>query len=191
MELFRPLQRKKEIDVVWIGNWGDEERTAELEEFLISPAAAQPDLRVAAYGVRYPDTALQKLAAANIEYRGYLPNIFSPQVYAESMVSVHIPRRQYANGLAGIPTIRVFEALACGVPLLCSPWSDEEQLFRPGEDYLLAQDGRDMTAQLRHLLRDARARRQLADNGMKTIRERHTCTHRAHELISICEEIAG
>ncbi len=74
----------------------------------------------------------KKLADANIEYRGYLPNLFSPQVYAESMVSVHIPRRQYANGLAGIPTIRVFEALACGIPLVCSPWRDEENLFRPG-----------------------------------------------------------
>jgi spore maturation protein CgeB len=144
-----------------------------------------------AHGVRYPETALQKLAAANIEYRGYLPNILSPQVYAESVVSVHIPRRQYSSGLAGIPTIRVFEALACGIPLVCSPWSDEENLFRPGEDYLVTQDGKDMTAQLRHLLHDARARRQLAENGLKAIRERHTCAHRAHELIAICEEISG
>jgi spore maturation protein CgeB len=191
IEQFHPLRRKKSIDAVWIGNWGDEERTHELEEFLIGPAAALSDLRVVAHGVRYPELAVKKLADANIEYRGYLPNLFSPQVYSESFIALHIPRRQYANGLAGIPTIRVFEALACGVPLVCSPWTDEEALFRPGQDYLVVRDGQEMAAELRRLLRDARARHQLAENGLQTIRERHTCAHRAQELLSIYEEIAG
>jgi spore maturation protein CgeB len=136
------------------------------------------------------DVALQKLVSANIEYRGYLPNLLSPQVYAESAVSVHIPRREYANGLAGIPTIRVFEALACGIPLVCSPWTDQENLFRPGEDYLIVNDGVEMTEQLRHLRRDGKARYQLAENGLKTIRERHTCAHRAQQLMEICQEIS-
>jgi spore maturation protein CgeB len=191
IDQFKPLRRKKEIDVVWIGNWGDEERTRELEEFLIGPAAGMPDCLVVAHGVRYPEVALQKLKSANIEYRGYLPNLFSPQVYAESMVAVHVPRRQYTNGLAGIPTIRVFEALACGIPLVCAPWSDEEKLFRPGEDYLVVDDGEAMAAELRRLMHDTKARQQLAENGLKTIRARHTCKHRAEELMSIYEEITG
>jgi spore maturation protein CgeB len=191
IEQFYPLQRKKEIDVIWVGNWGDEERTAELEEFLIGPAAMLRDCRVVVHGVRYPDTALSKLASANIGYRGYLPNLFSPQAYAESVLTVHIPRRQYANGLAGIPTIRVFEVLACGIPLVCSPWRDEEGLFRPGEDYLVVEDGDAMASEIVHLMRDPKARHQLAENGLKTIRERHTCAHRAQQLISICEEIAA
>jgi spore maturation protein CgeB len=40
--------------------------------------------------------------------------------------------------LPGIPTIRVFEALACGIPLVSAPWDDSEHLFRPGEDFLVA-----------------------------------------------------
>ena len=191
VDQFRPLQRGKDIDVVWIGNWGDEERTRELEEFLIGPAMALGESRVVAHGVRYPEAALKKLADANIEYRGYLPNLFSPQVYAESMITVHVPRRQYANGLAGIPTIRVFEALACGIPLVCSPWSDEENLFRPGQDYLVVRDGREMAEELHRLLRDTKARKQLAENGLRAIRERHTCAHRAAQLVSIYEEIVG
>lgn len=190
VEQFHPLHRRKEIDVIWIGNWGDEERTAELEEFLIRPALALQELRVVVHGVRYPELALQKLVSANIEYRGYLPNMLSPQVYAESVFSVHIPRRQYSNGLSGIPTIRVFEALACGTPLVCSPWVDEEKLFRPGDDYLIARDGIEMVEQLRYLSRDGKARYQLAENGLKTIRERHTCAHRAQELMAICREIS-
>ena len=191
VEQFHPLRSGKEMDLVWIGNWGDEERSAELEEFLMRPASALSDARTVAYGVRYPEDALNKLKAAGIEYRGYLPNLLSPQVYGESRVTVHIPRRHYANGLAGIPTIRVFESLACGIPLVCSPWNDEEKLFTPGHDYLVAQDGREMVGILQQLLRDAQARRQLAKNGLRTIHERHTCAHRAQELLAICEEIAG
>ena len=49
---------------------------------------------------------------------------------------MHVPRRFYVEALPGIPTIRVFEALACGIPLLSAPWSEAEGLFRPGEDFL-------------------------------------------------------
>ena len=72
------------------------------------------------------------LRDAGIEFRGYLPNLQAPRAYAQSRLALHVPRHQYANGLSGIPTIRVFEALACGAPLVCSPWTDSEGLFRPG-----------------------------------------------------------
>jgi spore maturation protein CgeB len=191
VDQFRPLRRGRETDVVWIGNWGDEERTRELEEFLIAPAAEMEGRRrVVAHGVRYPASALAKLASAGIEYRGYLPNLLSPEVYARTALTIHVPRRQYANGLSGIPTIRVFEALACGIPLICSPWSDEENLFYPGQDYVVVRDGKQMKSELQRLLRDEKARQQIGANGTRTIRERHTCAHRARQLISICEEIA-
>jgi len=191
IEKFHPVSHQKEIDVVWVGNWGDEERTRELEEFLIAPAEELPGCRVVVHGVRYPDIALHKLSQAGIEYRGYLPNLRSPEVYGRSALAIHVPRRQYTNGLSGIPTIRVFEALACGIPLVCSPWQDEEHLFHPGEDYLVVKDGKHMKAELQRLLRDETARRQIAEQGVRTIRERHTCAHRARQLISICEELAA
>jgi spore maturation protein CgeB len=193
---FKPfLQEKddtdseKNTDVLWIGNWGDEERTRELEEFLIDPALSLKNCRVAAHGVRYPDAAVKKLQDAGIEYRGYLPNLDAPASYARTVLSLHVPRKFYANGLSGIPTIRMFEVMACGSPLICSPWIDSENLFRPGEDYVSVPDGPSMAAEIRHLLRDETARRQLAANGLETIIKRHTCEHRASELLQICEEL--
>ena len=186
---FTPQRVAKEIDLVWIGNWGDDERALELNEFLIAPASAQPRRRVVAHGVRYPDAVLEKLAQAGIEYRGYLSNLQSIRTYAASFAALHVPRRHYANGLSGIPTIRVFEALACGVPLLCSPWSDDEGLFHPGEDYLVVRDGQAMKAELENLLRNPAAGLELGEHGMRTIRRRHTCAHRARQFISICEEV--
>ncbi len=187
--IFKPAEAEKRTDVLWIGNWGDEERTRELEEYLICPASALPHRRFAVHGVRYPGRALDRLTAAGIAFRGYLPNLRSPQAYSESKLALHVPRRQYANGLSGIPTIRVFEALACGAPLLCSPWNDIEGLFRPGEDYIVVSDGLSMLTEIERLLADDAARRQIAENGLHTIRERHTCDHRAQQLTEIIEEL--
>jgi spore maturation protein CgeB len=186
---FKPLHCAKDIDVLWIGNWGDEERTSELEEFLITPAKALSGSNFVVHGVRYPQVGLRKLEEAAIDYRGYLPNLECPKVYGRSNLTLHVPRRQYANGLSGIPTIRVFEALACGIPLVCSPWTDVEGLFRPGQDYITVSDGKAMEAQIRELLKDDAARRQLSDSGLASIHARHTCDHRAEQLLEICEEI--
>jgi len=186
---FFPVETAKDSDVVWIGNWGDEERTRELEEFLINPARSIPEFKFAVHGVRYPEQALKRLADSNIDFRGYLPNLCAPETYSRSKISLHVPRRFYANGLSGIPTIRVFEALAAGSPLVCAPWSDTEGLFRPGEDYICVPDSAAMIAELRHLLNDEGARHQLAANGLQSIRARHTCAHRARQLLEICHEL--
>jgi spore maturation protein CgeB len=186
---FFPTETAKDTDVVWIGNWGDEERTKELHEFLITPASAMRDHKFVVHGVRYPDDALGQLAASGVEFRGYLSNLRAPEAYAHSRISLHVPRRFYANGLSGVPTIRVFESLAVGSPLVCSPWSDSEGLFRPGQDYICVPDKSAMISELKHLLRNDAARRQLAASGLEAIRARHTCAHRAQQLQQICHEL--
>jgi spore maturation protein CgeB len=188
-EVFKPMPAKRSSDLLWIGNWGDEERTRELNEYLIGPALDLRGIKAVVHGVRYPDAALASLHEAGIEYRGYLPNLKAPQIYSQSALSIHIPRRQYSNGLSGIPTIRVFEALACGATLVCSPWSDEESLFRPGQDFMVARDGPGMRDLIVSLLKDEKARKQIAASGIQTIRNHHTCMHRAEQLMGIWEEL--
>jgi spore maturation protein CgeB len=93
------------------------------------------------------------------------------------------------EALPGIPTIRPFEALACGIPLVSSPWEDAEHLFRPGLDYLVARDGREMARHLRDVLGDPQLAASLRASGLQTIRTRHTCAHRVDELLRIAAEI--
>jgi spore maturation protein CgeB len=185
---FRPLDRPREQDVVWIGNWGDEERTRELREFWLNGARAMPELRWAAHGVRYPHYALAELADAGVEFRGWAPSLEVPEVFARSRATLHVPRRAYVDALAGIPTIRVFEALACGIPLVCAPWRDAEKLFRPG-DYVTAGTPAAMHAALRRLCASEDARAEQAARGLETVLARHTCDHRAAELLSIVAEL--
>jgi spore maturation protein CgeB len=187
--LFRPMAGSREGDLVWIGNWGDGERTRELEEMLIEPVKSL-GLRARVHGVRYPDEAKTALATAGIAYGGWLPNFHVPGVFARHRVTVHVPRRPYVEALPGIPTIRPFEALACGIPLVSAPWRDDDRLFTAGKDYLVARDGTEMKRQLRAVLEDQGLARSLADHGRETVLARHTCAHRVDELFAILKELS-
>lgn len=183
--LFRPMPEiDRTGDLIWIGNWGDDERSAEIAEFLIDPAQSL-GLKTTVRGVRYPDHALDALRNAGIAYGGWIANADVPAAFASHKVTVHIPRRPYVQHLPGIPTIRIFEALACGIPLISAPWDDAEHLFSPGTDFLLARDGEDMKKNMRDVLSDADHAASLAAAGLKTIRARHTCRHRVDELFAI------
>lgn len=175
-------------DVIWIGNWGDDERTRELHEFLFTPVAA---LRLCAtvFGVRYPGEARQALAKAGIRYGGWLPNYVAPVMFSRYRLTVHIPRGPYVRALPGIPTIRVFEALACGIPLVSAPWDDVEALFTPGKDFLVAHDTREMIGHVQALLAEPRYAAELARHGRETVLQRHTCRHRVDELLAIVQSI--
>ena len=179
-----PAVETERTGLVWIGNWGDGERTEELERFLFRPAQ-ETALPLDIYGVRYPEEALAALARYGVHYHGWAPNARAPEIFARHLATVHVPRRYYTTILPGIPTIRVFEALACGIPLVSAPWNDAEGLFTPGRDYLVARDGAEMTRELTQLANDPAMRAELAAHGIATILARHTCEHRVDELLAI------
>jgi spore maturation protein CgeB len=191
VRVFHPIpNERREGDLIWIGNWGDDERTAELHELLIGPAR-DLGLRTRVHGVRYPEEARAALAEAGIEYAGWLANHQVPRAFARFRVTVHVPRRPYVESLPGIPTIRPFEAMACGIPLVSAPWDDAEGLFTPGEDFLVAENGEAMKRHLRDVLNDPDLARHLAERGRRTILERHTCAHRVDELLAIAAGLRG
>jgi spore maturation protein CgeB len=171
-------------DLVWIGNWGDDERTRELQDFLFRPVKAL-HLDCHVYGVRYPNSVLHQLQKEQVSYGGWLPNFRVPDVFANHAVTVHVPRRYYAQKLPGIPTIRPFEAMACGIPLVSAPWQDSEKLFTAGEDYLVAHDTHEMQRHLHTILHDRDFAAHLAHHALVTIRRQHTCGHRVEQLLDI------
>jgi spore maturation protein CgeB len=185
---FRPLRRRKEGDLVWIGNWGDGERSRELRTFLLGPAQ-KLGLGGDIYGVRYPSASIRAVERAGLRYRGWIANHRAPEAFARHRVTVHVPRRPYVAALPGIPTIRVFEALACGIPLVSAPWEDSEGLFTPGRDFLFARTGSEMQERLREVVSDPQLARSLARNGRRAVLARHTCAHRVDELLQILSQL--
>ena len=186
---FHPPEHEREREgLVWIGNWGDGERSREIVDFLLKPAR-EAGLPLDIYGVRYPAEAKRTVARFGARYDGWLANAAAADVFAKHLATVHVPRRFYTEVLPGIPTIRVFEALACGIPLVSAPWEDSEHLFRVGDDFLMVRDGAEMTRELLELKNDPALRQSLVRSGLETIRNRHTCAHRVDELMTIVERL--
>ncbi len=188
IDLYHPLPHiRPRQDLVWIGNWGDDERRIELERYLIEPVASL-GLSAKIYGVRYPETALEAIAAAGMEYGGWLPAHRVPAAFARARLTVHVPRGPYTRSLPGIPTIRMFEAMACRIPIASAPWDDVEELFAPGT-YLRVNGGEQMKAALDMLLRDTDLATAVSEAAYSHVVEHHTCRQRAIELLNIVEGI--
>jgi spore maturation protein CgeB len=189
--LFHPSAETVERKgAVWIGNWGDGERSQELRDYMLRPTRTL-GIPLDIYGVRYPDEARAELAQSGAHYHGWAANARAPEIFARHLFTMHVPRRFYVTQLPGIPTIRVFEALACGIPLLSAPWDDREGLFAAGLDYLQAHTPAMMEILMRDLLHDVDLRDTLTAHGLATIRARHTCTHRVTELLAIVARLSA
>jgi spore maturation protein CgeB len=187
VRVFKPIDfTGPKDDVVWIGNWGDEERSSELQEYIFDPVK-DLKLNCKVYGVRYPQDALSILEKSDIKYQGWLPNYKVPQVFSQSRLTIHVPRRPYVRMLPGIPTIRMFEALACGIPLISSQWDDCEHLLTEGKDYLMVKDGAMMRECIQTILENTSFAKDLGSHGRNTILEKHTCAHRVDQLLEICD----
>lgn len=186
MTIFRPLEVPGRDDVVFVGNYGDGDRNEQLEAFVFGPRRALRHLRFAMYGVRYPEGVLERMRnGLDVAFRGRVANVDVPSVYGGAKVVLHVPRRQYVELLPGTPTIRVFEALGCGACLVSLPWPDTDGLFTAGQDYAVARTPGEMRELIDWLCRDAAARARFGCHGRETILARHTCDHRAEQLLEI------
>src|SRR3546814_1477215 len=103
--------------------------SAELRNYLLVPCQST-GLDLDIRGVRYPAHALMALRLAGARYHGWIANAMAPAIFARGLATVHVPRRFYVQSLTGIQTIRVFEALACGIQLVWAPWDEDRKSVR-------------------------------------------------------------
>jgi spore maturation protein CgeB len=169
-------------DLVWVGSRHDLGASQELGTLVLEPAR-RLGLRGVIHGDHYPWRARLAIQRSGLRYGGPLAEHLVPVVWARHRFTVELPR--LAHALPGIPPVRMFEALACGIPLICSPWDDTEELLTPGRDYIIAHDQREMEAAMRSLHGDRAHAAELANQGRKTVLGRHTCGHRVEELLAI------
>lgn len=183
-----PPPRGKDGDVVWVGSWDDGERTVDLRQYFLDPLR-DLGLSARAYGARYPKEAQDELASRSVAHGGWIPNFRVPEIFARFRCTIDVPRGSITRARPGVPSMRVYEALSCAIPLVCSEWQDTEGLFTPGRDYLVAHDEGDMKRHLKMLVNDAHARSELTRHGRSTILAKHTCAHRVDELIAIAGDL--
>lgn len=186
-----PLAHLDGGDLVWIGRVGEDlERQRAFQEFFIAPAQ-RLGIRAAVYGAGYTEDTRRALAAAGIEYRGWIPNERVPEVFSRYAVTVFMPRTPYVRSLQGVATTPLFEAMACGIPVVSAGWRDTAGLFASPSPFLVAESSTDMASQLDAVLTRPSLRSELARRGLREIQARHTCSHRVDELLGIVRAITG
>jgi spore maturation protein CgeB len=169
--LYRPLDVPSRWELGYLGTYSDD-RQPKVDELLVGPAQARPDRAFAVAGPQYPESIAWP---ANVERFESLAPPDHPAFYAAQRFTLNVTRADMvAAGWS--PSVRLFEAAACGVPVVTDWWDGLDAFFEPGLEILVAESGDDV---LRHLREGdprvgARARgRVLAE---------HTADHRAAEL---------
>jgi nucleoside-diphosphate-sugar epimerase/spore maturation protein CgeB len=168
---YRPLDVPKRWHLTYLGTYSAD-RQPTLERLLIEPARRRPDLTFAVAGPQYPaDIAWP----ANVERIEHLPPAEHAEFYSASRLTLNVTRADMiAAGWS--PSVRLFEAGACGTPILSDRWEGLDRLFAPGTEILLADTTEDALAALD---RDAAA---IGAAARTKVLAHHTAAHRAAEL---------
>lgn len=166
-------------DLAWIGTYA-EDRQRELERFFLEPARCRPARRFVLAGAQYPEEFPWE---ANIHFVRHLPPAEHPAFLCSSRLVLNVTRAQMAR-CGWCPSGRLFEAAACGVPIVSDEWPGLESFYRPGEEILLARDSDDV---LRALDAADEELRRIARRAYERTLDEHTSAHRAREFLALIE----
>ena len=170
-------------DLSYLGTYAGD-RQDRLEAFLLAPARRLPHRRFLIAGAQYPADFPW---ASNLYFVGHLPQKLHPDFFASSRLTLNITRAAMAS-IGWCPSGRLFEAAACGAPILSDWWPGLEHFFEPGVEVLVARTAGDALAAVEtgdaELARIAAAARERVLAG-------HTAASRARELVAALEGAAG
>ena len=166
-------------DLSYLGTYAADRQEA-LERLFVDPARWLPDQRFVIGGAQYPQ---EFPWTPNIFFVQHLPPAEHPAFFSSSRLTLNVTRRPMAE-MGWCPSGRLFEAAACGTPIITDAWDGLDEFFTPGEELLVARDSRDTVTAMRlgdeELARIARRARE------RTLAE-HTADRRAVQLERILE----
>jgi spore maturation protein CgeB len=182
--LYRPLPAEKQWEMGYLGTYSDD-RQPSVERLLLAPAKAIPDRRFVLGGPKYP----AHLAwPDNVERIDHLPQHEHALFYSRQRFTLNVTRADM-RALGFSPSVRLFEAAACGTPVISDRWAGIETIFEPATEILLVSDMREVIQILRELPEERR--RSIADRARRRILAEHTPDHRARQLEAYYLEATG
>ena len=174
-ELYHPEPRRAEWDLGYLGTYsGDRQPT--IESLLLRPARAWPEGRFTLAGPQYPEGIVWP---ANLEYTLHLPPAAHRAFYNRQRFTLNVTRADMVEA-GWSPSVRLFEAAACGTPIVSDRWSGIETLLEPGREIFLASSPAEVLRLLRGLPESER--RAVGRRARARILAEHTAAHRAAEL---------
>jgi spore maturation protein CgeB len=170
-------------DLSYLGTYAGD-RQAVLEELFIRPARMRHDLRFLIGGAQYP---VDFPWSPNIYFVQHLPPSEHPQFFASSRLTLNVTRRAMAE-TGWCPSGRLFEAAACGTPILSDVWPGIDEFFEPGEEIILARDAADTLAAFEM---EGDELRRIARRARERALEQHSSEKRASEMVALFEQDDG
>ncbi len=158
-------------DFSYLGTYAAERQTA-VEMLFVAPARRRPERRFLIGGAQYPQDFPW---TDNIFFVRHLPPPEHPAFFASSRLTLNVTRQAMAE-MGWCPSGRLFEAAACGVPILSDWWEGLDAFFEPGRDVLVGRTSEDAVAALD--LGDAELKR-MAANARERVLAEHTSAQRA------------
>jgi spore maturation protein CgeB len=180
-DAYPPMDVPKRWDLSYLGTYSDD-RQPVLERLLIEPARRMPERRFVVAGPQYPDTIDWPV---NVERIDHVPPSGHPAFYAASRFTLNVTRADMVKA-GWAPSVRLFEAAACGIPIVSDVWQGLDSLFTPGEEIVLAQGPDDVAEALTD--HGAEAAAVMGNAARARILAAHTCSHRAAELEATIRE---
>lgn len=165
-----------QADLSYLGTYAAD-RQAKLEALFVEPARRLPDRRFLLGGAQYPQSFPW---AENIWFVKHLPPSEHPAFFSSSRLTLNVTREAMTR-MGWCPSGRLFEAAACGCPVLSDAWEGLDAFFEPGREILVAQGPEEACAALE--LGDGELRRIGEAARARTLAE-HTSQHRADELLA-------
>ena len=171
----REVSKRYACDLSYMGTYAAD-RQPKIDEWLLAVAAGEPQKNFILAGPQYPKTIRP---AKNVRRIEHLNPRWHPHLYSSSRFVLNVTRRDMvAWGYS--PSVRLFEAAACGATMISDNWPGLEAFFRPGAEILLPGSAADVRDHLNCM--DERSIRRIGAAAQARVLETHTSTHRAIEF---------
>ncbi|HEY0066905.1 MAG TPA: glycosyltransferase [Flavisolibacter sp.] len=180
-ELYYPEQQPLQWDLGYLGTYSDD-RQPPLQKLMLDAALQQEEGKFVVAGPQYPGTIQWP---GNVERIEHLPPSEHRKFYNSQRFTMNITRADMIR--AGYsPSVRLFEAAACGTPIISDYWDGIETIFEPGREILIAHSAEDT---LRYLSETGEEERKaIGQRARDKVMTLHTAAHRATELENYYKE---
>jgi len=169
-------------DLGYMGTYS-EDRQPKLDQLLLQPARRLPDSRFIVAGPQYPDSIAWP---ANVDYQAHLAPADHRAFYNSQRFTLNVTRADMiAAGWS--PSVRLFEAAACGTAIISDRWAGLENLLVPGKEILLAGSADEVIAILGNV--GEKERLNISVRARQRILREHTAAHRAQQLADYACEL--
>jgi len=180
-EAYRPLPETPYRDLGYLGTYSDDRQPA-LEQLLIEPARRLGEAAFAVAGPQYPEEIEWP---QNVERIEHVAPAEHPRFYASQRFTLNVTRAEM-RAAGWSPSVRLFEAAACAVPVISDRWDGLEEIFTPGEEILVADSAEDVVRCLAETGEDKRL--AIGERARARVLAEHTAERRCEQLEA---EVAG